>query len=71
MSWSIMFPTSQLFKLMDFLPVCVLEFNTLHFPTCAFLLDQNFKICFRDLEKSEVITALLAAIPCDCYTAFL
>lgn len=66
-----MFHTSQFLKLFGFFPVCVLEFNTPHFSTYAFLLDQNFKICFRDLERSEVMTPLLAEIPFDCYTAFL
>jgi hypothetical protein len=70
MSQSKMFPTSQFFKLYGFFPLCVLKCNTLHFPTSLFLLDQNFKICFRDLERSEEMTALLAEIPFDCYTAF-
>ena len=71
MSQSKMFPASQFFKLYGFFPLCVLKFNTLHISTRAFLLDQNFKICFRDLERSEVMTPLLTEIPCDCYTAFL
>lgn len=72
MSQSKMFPTSQFFKLYGSPPpLCVLKFNTLYFAARALLLDENFKICFRDLERSEVMTPLLAEIPFDCYTAFL